>query len=120
MDECPSAYYIHCFAHQLQLTLMAVTKENADCVWFFEQLRYLLSVIGNSGEKTQMLQEAQARVLEALDLGELETGSGLNQEMGLGSPGDTRWGSHYKIVIFVYPSINEDVHKRLEKTPLKA
>jgi hypothetical protein len=31
MDECPSTYYVHCFAHQLQLTLVAVAKENLDC-----------------------------------------------------------------------------------------
>jgi hypothetical protein len=31
MDESPSAYYVHCFAHQLQLTLVAVAKENLDC-----------------------------------------------------------------------------------------
>ena len=27
MQESPSAYYIHCFAHQLQLVLVAVVKE---------------------------------------------------------------------------------------------
>lgn len=83
MDECPSAYYVHCFAHQLQLTLVAVAKENSDCVWFFEQLRYLLTVIGNSCKKTHMLRVAQARrIIEALDVGDIETGTGLNQEMG--------------------------------------
>jgi hypothetical protein len=38
MDECPSAYYVHCFAHQLQLTLVAVAKDNPDCDWFFISL----------------------------------------------------------------------------------
>ncbi|KAG5622098.1 hypothetical protein H5410_007316 [Solanum commersonii] len=32
----------------------------------------------------------------ALDMGELKTGRGLNQELGLVKAGDTRWGSHYK------------------------
>ena len=36
MRESPSAYYIHCFAHQLQLVLVAVAKGNDACVWFFE------------------------------------------------------------------------------------
>lgn len=27
MNECPSAHYVHCFAHQLQLTLVAVAKK---------------------------------------------------------------------------------------------
>ncbi|XP_060177926.1 uncharacterized protein LOC132607868 [Lycium barbarum] len=36
------------------------------------------------------------RIQEALDLGELTTGSGLNQELGLSRACDTRWGSHFK------------------------
>ncbi|XP_049345031.1 uncharacterized protein LOC125809438 [Solanum verrucosum] len=32
----------------------------------------------------------------ALDMGELETGRGLNQELDLVKASDTRWGSHYK------------------------
>ena len=31
-------------------------------------------------------------MIEALKLGEIESGQGLNQEMGLARPGDTRWG----------------------------
>jgi hypothetical protein len=35
-------------------------------------------------------------VSKALCCGQLETGTGLNQEQGLQRPGDTRWSSHYK------------------------
>jgi hypothetical protein len=35
MDESLYAYYVHCFAHQLQLTLVVVAKESRDCTWFF-------------------------------------------------------------------------------------
>jgi hypothetical protein len=109
MDESPSAYYVHCFTHQLQLTLGAVAKENQACIGFFEQLRFLLSVIGISCKKINMLRVAQAQqVFGALDLGEIETGTGLNQEMGLGRPCDTRWNSHHKTVmhvILLYPTI---------------
>ena len=56
-----------------------------------------------------MLRVAQAqRIVQELELGDCETGKGLNQEMGLGKPRDTRWGSHYKIVMHIislYPSI---------------
>ena len=38
MKESPSAYYVHCFAHQLQLVLVAVAKGNNDCVWLFDQV----------------------------------------------------------------------------------
>ncbi|XP_062203795.1 uncharacterized protein LOC133906003 [Phragmites australis] len=102
MDESPSAYYIHCFAHQLQLTLVAVAKESGDCQWFFQQLSYLLNVLGNSCKKIRMLRVAQDEsIIESLELGELETRQGLNQEMGLGRPGDTRWGSHYEAILHI-------------------
>ncbi|XP_022683463.1 zinc finger MYM-type protein 1-like [Setaria italica] len=87
MDESPSAYHVHCFAHQLQLTLVAVAKENTDCDWFFGQLAYLLNVLGMSCKKIRMLRIAQVEYMtEALKLGEIETGQGLNQEMGLARP----------------------------------
>jgi hypothetical protein len=43
-------------------------------------------------------------------MGEIETGQGLNKEMGLAKPSDTHWPSHYKIVMHVmsmYPSIKK-------------
>jgi hypothetical protein len=48
--------------------------------------------------------------LKSLEVGELETGSGLNQEMGLARPGETRWGSHFKTIariIGMYPTIRD-------------
>ncbi|PUZ50879.1 hypothetical protein GQ55_6G106600 [Panicum hallii var. hallii] len=83
----PSAYYVHCFAHQLQLTLVAVAKENIDYQWFFGQLAYLLNVLEMSCKKIHMLHIAQAEyMIEALKFGEIESGQGLNQEMGLARP----------------------------------
>jgi len=49
-------------------------------------------------------------VKKSLQCGELKSGSGLNQEMGLPRPGDTRWGSHYKTIcsiITMYSSIHD-------------
>uniref|UniRef100_A0A7N0UUG9 HAT C-terminal dimerisation domain-containing protein n=1 Tax=Kalanchoe fedtschenkoi TaxID=63787 RepID=A0A7N0UUG9_KALFE len=45
MNDTPSACYIHCFAHQLQLTLVVVAKDNVDCSSLLKQLGYLLNVI---------------------------------------------------------------------------
>ncbi|XP_016560344.2 uncharacterized protein LOC107859759 [Capsicum annuum] len=43
------------------------------------------------------LRQAQAeKVQEALNMGEIETGKGLNQELGLARAANTHWGSHYK------------------------
>ncbi|XP_021758486.1 zinc finger MYM-type protein 1-like [Chenopodium quinoa] len=115
MNETKQAYYIHYFAHQLQLTLVAVAKDNDDCIWLFDQLAILLNIIGVSCKRREMIREIQSQhVLEALDLREIESGQGLNQELGLGRPGDTRWGSHYKTVSNV-TSLYATIVKVLEK-----
>ena len=120
MQQSPSAYYIHCFAHQLQLVLVAVVKDNEPCAWFFDHVSYLLNIVGVSCKRHDMLRDVRAqKVLEALDMGELESGSGLNQEMGLSRPGDTRWGSHFKTISHIldmYPTILE-VLVRIGKDP---
>jgi hypothetical protein len=38
------------------------------------------------------------KVFEGLEMGEIESGSGLNQEVGLSRPGDTRWGCYFKTI----------------------
>ncbi|KAK9664961.1 hypothetical protein RND81_14G080200 [Saponaria officinalis] len=111
MSDTPSAYYIHCFAHQLQLTLVAVARDNYDCKWFFEQVSYLVNLMGVSCKRKEMLRMVQAqKIVEGLELNKIESGQCLNQELGLARPGDTRWGSYYKTVlniITLYPSIFE-------------
>ncbi|XP_074318602.1 uncharacterized protein LOC141655420 [Silene latifolia] len=39
-------------------------------------------------------------------MGEVASGSGLNQEKGLNRPGDTRWGSHFKTILSVFSSFS--------------
>ncbi|KAK1382349.1 zinc finger MYM-type protein 1-like [Heracleum sosnowskyi] len=101
----------------LQLTQVAIAKKNSDCGWLFvDVLAPLLNFVGGGGgssKRKEFLREKQAvRVVEALSLGEIETGSGLNQERGLGRPCDTRWGSHFKTILNVldlYPTILESL-----------
>ncbi|XP_074266888.1 uncharacterized protein LOC141590181 [Silene latifolia] len=111
MRNNPCAYYVHYFAHQLQLTLVAVSKENCECAKFFMHLRIVLNFIASSCKRMTMLKKVQAgKVLKALNLGEIETGRGLNQEIGLSRPGDTRWSSHFNSIlslIALYPSTIE-------------
>ncbi|XP_074293001.1 uncharacterized protein LOC141619881 [Silene latifolia] len=103
MEESPSAYYVHCFAHQLQLTLVAVAKKHVNCSVLFYSLTILLNVITSSYKRKDILREKQAEnVLKALQKGELVSGTGLNQEKGLSMLGDTRWGSHFKTILHVF------------------
>ncbi|XP_019261256.1 PREDICTED: uncharacterized protein LOC109239186 [Nicotiana attenuata] len=57
----------------------------------------ILNVLGASFKRVDEFRDSQKEKLqEALDMGELKTSRGLNQELGLVRAGDTRWGSHYK------------------------
>ncbi|PRQ22642.1 putative ribonuclease H-like domain-containing protein [Rosa chinensis] len=42
-EECPSAYYVHCFAHRLQLTLNAAAKGVHDIWEFFSTLNFIVN-----------------------------------------------------------------------------
>ncbi|XP_019239362.1 PREDICTED: E3 SUMO-protein ligase KIAA1586-like [Nicotiana attenuata] len=96
-QESKSAYSIHCFAHQLQLTLGAVSKKCLEVEELVLLVSNVLNIVGGSFKRMDDLRESQAeKVQEALDIGELETGRGLNQELGLARVADTRLGSHYK------------------------
>ncbi|XP_075084969.1 uncharacterized protein LOC142168212 [Nicotiana tabacum] len=109
MNEFPLAYYIHCFAHQLQLTLVALAKKHSDVDDFFCIVANVLNIVGASFKLRDLLREHQVEKLEELlKSGEVHTGRGLNQERGLQRPGDTHWGSHYKTLdnlIVLFPSI---------------
>ncbi|KAK9667959.1 hypothetical protein RND81_13G023800 [Saponaria officinalis] len=61
---------------------------------------FVVIVIGLSCKRLEMVRVVQAqKVLQALELGEIESGQGLNQELGLSRPGDNRWGSHFKSIV---------------------
>ncbi|XP_066384754.1 uncharacterized protein [Miscanthus floridulus] len=95
--ENSSAYYIHCFAHQLQLVIVAVAKKNDDASDFFDMISLLLSVAGASCKRKDMIRESQQeRVRKAIGTGQLTSGTGLNKKQSLQKAGDTRWGSHYR------------------------
>jgi hypothetical protein len=97
MRENPSAYYVHCFAHQLQLVLVAVVRKHEGVSEFFTKIYDLLTVVGGSAKRRDLIRDINHdRVSEALCCGQLKSGTGLNQEQGLQRPGDTRWSSHYK------------------------
>ncbi|XP_047249912.1 zinc finger MYM-type protein 1-like [Capsicum annuum] len=96
MKDTPSAYSVHWFAHQLQLTPVAVAKKHHKVDQFFYILANILNVIGGSFKRREMLRDDQTEKL--LMFGEVHTRSELNQELGLQRAGDTRWSSHFKIV----------------------
>ncbi|KAH0636804.1 hypothetical protein KY289_036719 [Solanum tuberosum] len=96
-QESKSAHAIHCFAHQLQLTLVGVSKKCLQVGELILLVSNVLNVVGGSFKCMDELRESQAKKFQvALDMGEVESGKGLNQELGLTKAANTRWGSHYK------------------------
>ncbi|CAN0903711.1 Zinc finger MYM-type protein 1 [Linum grandiflorum] len=47
-SETPSAYYIHCFAHQLQLTRVVVARNHGEISLFFNVVTPLTNLVGAS------------------------------------------------------------------------
>ncbi|XP_052620868.1 uncharacterized protein LOC111892149 [Lactuca sativa] len=99
LKDCPYAYYVHCFAHRLQLTLVAASREIIPIHQFFTNLIFTINVVCASSKRHDELQKAKATEIEhLLELGEIESGKGLNQIGTLRRAGDTRWGSHFRSV----------------------
>jgi hypothetical protein len=109
MRENSSTYYVHCFAHQLQLVLVAIVRKHKGISEFFNMISALLNVVGGSSKRRDMIRDINLQEMsKALGCGQLQTGTGLNQEQSLQRPGDTRWSSHYKSLkslVDMFPTI---------------
>ncbi|KAJ4808671.1 General transcription factor 2-related zinc finger protein [Rhynchospora pubera] len=100
LRENPTAYYIHCFAHQLQLALVYVARRNDEADWFFVLVNKITNVMKGSAKRRELIREKQTiQIIEGLSHGDLQTGSGSNQELGFRRPCETRWGSHYSCIL---------------------
>ena len=100
LNENTSAFYVHCFAHQLQLALVAVAKKNSKIRDSFNMVSSGVNVVAASSKHRDILREKHAHVVsEALENNELSSGHGLNQETTLKRATDTRWSSRYNYLI---------------------
>jgi hypothetical protein len=100
LDENPYAFYVHCFAHQLQLVVVSVANCCSSVHDFFEYISLIVTNTSTSCKRRDKLIENQREnILRRLEAGEVSTGRGLNQETVLARPGDTRWGSHHVTLV---------------------
>ncbi|XP_076954088.1 uncharacterized protein LOC143628357 [Bidens hawaiensis] len=106
LKENSSAYFVHCFAHQLQLIVVALANKHHDIFKFLNEVSSLVNVVGASCKRVDLIRESQR---ERLGLNpEVETGSGQNQELSLARAGDMCWSSHEKTMtrlLSLYPSV---------------
>ncbi|CAO2142733.1 unnamed protein product, partial [Urochloa humidicola] len=99
-DENPYAFYVHCFAHQLQLVVVTVSTCTPAIADFFNYVPLIVNTVGASCmRKDVLLAKHHDVLLEKVENGTILTGKGLNQESSLARPGDTRWGSHLKTLL---------------------
>ncbi|XP_075499951.1 uncharacterized protein LOC142538524 [Primulina tabacum] len=80
LKDCPYAYYVHCFAHRLQLTLVSAAKD-VSVIWeFFSHLDNIVNIVTSSTKRIAELRTAQRNEIEyMLSIGERDSGSGANQ-----------------------------------------
>ena len=80
LNDCPYAYYIHCFAHRLQLALVRASKAVVPLNRFFTKLILIINNIRASCKRIEQLKIARySNITYLIDIEELETGKRLNQ-----------------------------------------
>ncbi|XP_057526304.1 uncharacterized protein LOC130805544 [Amaranthus tricolor] len=68
---------------------IAVAKKNVNCTWLFDVLANLLNVVGASCKRRDLIRKNQAQVVaQALEVGEIESGSVLEEIGENGFPDD--------------------------------
>jgi hypothetical protein len=95
------AYFIHCWAHCLQLALVAACRDGlVDVAVFFTMVSDIINVASGSAKRNDILLAAQKDLVDTL-IEELQksTGRGLNQATALARPGNTRWASLWKALV---------------------
>ncbi|XP_024156063.2 uncharacterized protein LOC112164050 [Rosa chinensis] len=98
-EECPYAYYVHCFAHRLQLTLNAAAKGVHDIWEFFSTLSLIVNFVDSSAKRHSALRVIrEEEIANLVATGALETGRGANQTCTLQRAGATHWGSHLRSI----------------------
>lgn len=96
-NETQSAYYVHCFAQQLEQILVAVCQQNNDCGMCFYILEKLITLVSVCWKESEVSTESRfqklAQVFEDI---EVEIREGSDEKAGC--------GPHYKSVLKVIDS----------------
>lgn len=78
LNENPCAYYIHCFAHQLQLVLVKVSKTHPLVELLFDSITAIMNCVGGSCQRMDLVRAKELeRVAKGLDTGEIISGTGI-------------------------------------------
>ena len=96
LNDCSYAYYIHSFAHCLQLALVKSSKQVVPISEFFLKLLLVIKTVNASCKHNEQLKVVNTNeIARLINLEELETGSGLNQIGTLQRPVEACYSSHF-------------------------
>jgi hypothetical protein len=96
-----------CFAHRLQLALVAASRKVIVVHEFFSNLNFIISMVSASCKCHLDLQDApEADIAHLIAMDKLETGKKANQISTLKCVGDSRWGSDYYSICSVLRLVN--------------
>ncbi|XP_022880653.1 zinc finger MYM-type protein 1-like [Olea europaea var. sylvestris] len=59
LKNCPYAFYVHCFAHRLQLTLISAVRDVSDINSFFSHLDSVINMITSSPKRINELKSTR-------------------------------------------------------------
>ena len=62
--ENNAAYYVHCFAHKLQLVVMTIAKKHFEVGDFFDMISKLLNVVGASCKRQDKIRENYQKMVQ--------------------------------------------------------
>ncbi|KAH9685797.1 TTF-type domain-containing protein [Citrus sinensis] len=96
LKDCLYAYYIHYFAHQLQLALVAASNDVPDVWVFISALGSIVNVLTSSAKQLSELKSVwEAEIIDLIASGEVQTSTGAYQIHTLQRLGATQWSSHF-------------------------
>jgi hypothetical protein len=105
LDENPYAFYIHCFAHQLQLVVVAVAKCCPSVTDFFNYTTSIVNTVNASCNRhDQLAQEHHDNLVHSLEMGEFFLEEGKTKQLilqGLGTLGGDHTTKHC-VVFIIY------------------
>ncbi|KAJ9536196.1 hypothetical protein OSB04_un000635 [Centaurea solstitialis] len=106
LNENASAYYVHCFAHQLQLTLVTMAKRHLKIASVFFLLTNVVNVVGGSCKRRDRLREQQADKVKS------QVGEASIKKLP-SSEHVTHVGDHlmYDYLIFIFIDVLEMIEK---------
>ncbi|XP_039145553.1 zinc finger MYM-type protein 1-like [Dioscorea cayenensis subsp. rotundata] len=109
LKENPYARYVHCFAHQLQLVVVVVAKENRIVSDFFQYVNMIVNATGASCKRRdQLRQHHHDRLVEQLEKVEIVSGKGKKSRIQFSTTRGYSLGIalHYNSPVNFYVDLN--------------